>query len=115
MRDDAAAQHHAIDVIHRGRGLEELERLLHFEQHVLGDGAQHRLASSNVAPSTGCPSSAARPLRTAAEFLLHRFGVGVAANRDVAGEDRLVALETLMLIALAPALSRTTILSGSRP
>ena len=27
------------------------------------------------------------------QLLLHRFGVGVAADRDVAGEDRLIAAE----------------------
>ena len=50
-------------------------------------------ASSTVAPSTGTPRfSCSAASKGQPQLFLHRFGVGVAANRDVAGEHRLVTL-----------------------
>ena len=49
-----------------GRRLEEVERLLDFEQHVLGHRAQHRHARLRTwRRRPACPSSAARRSRTA--------------------------------------------------
>ncbi len=48
--------------------------------------------SSNATPSTGSPFfSLLGALERQVQLLLHRFGVGVAADRDVAREERLIA------------------------
>ena len=49
-------------------------------------------ASSKVTPSTGIAAlQLVGQLERQVQLLLQRLGVGVAADRDVAGEDRLVA------------------------
>ena len=90
----AAAQHDAVDAI-GGRGrLEEVERLLNLEQHVLGHRVQHRLhLFEGDAVDRLAPLELLGALERQVELLLHRFGVGVAADRDVAREHRLVAAE----------------------
>jgi hypothetical protein len=74
--------------------LKKVERLLNLEHHVFADRAQHRprvfegdavdrLAALQLVglPRTGGSAPSAAPR------------VGVAADREVAGEDRLIALE----------------------
>ena len=90
----AAADDDAIDAIRRRRRLEEVERLLNLEHHVFADRAQHR---PRVLEGDAVDRLAALQLVgllvRQVQLLLQRLGVGVAADRDVAGEDRLIALE----------------------
>ena len=89
----AAAQHDAVDAIGGGGGLEEVERLLDLEHHVLGDRAQHRprIVERRRRRPAWPRFSWSASLERQVQLPLQRLGVGVAADRDVAGEDRLVA------------------------
>ena len=90
----AAAHDDARDAIVGRRRLEEIEGLLHLEHHVLGHRAQHR---PGIVEGDAIDRLAALErvglLERQIQLFLQRFGVGVAAGRDVAGEDRLVAVQ----------------------
>ena len=78
----------------RGRRLEEVERLLDLEQHVLGHRVQHRLDVLDAHAVDRLPLlQLLGAVERQVQFFLHRFGVRVAAHRDVAGEQRLVAAQ----------------------
>ena len=65
-----------------------------FEQHVVGDGPEDvaRLLERRAVDRNPLLQLLRRLVRQV-QVLLQRFGVGVAADRDVAGEHRLVAVE----------------------
>ena len=88
----AAADHDAVDVIGAGRAAEEVEGLLDLEQHVLGDGAEDgpRVLEVDAVDRRALLELLGAVVREV-QFLLERLGVGVAANRDVAREQRLLA------------------------
>ena len=90
-----------------GRGLEEVECLLHFEQHVLGDRSQHglRLLERGAVDRDALLQLLGRLVRQI-QLLLNGFGVGVATDRDVAGEHRLLTLQNVDVDGAGPGIQQ---------
>ena len=91
-----AGHQHTVDPLGRRRGLEEVERLLNLEEQVLGDRPQNRRhVVETHAVGRLALLDALSALERQAEFLLDGLGEGVAAHRDVAREERLLAADDI--------------------
>ena len=90
----AAGQDDRVDLVRAGGGVEEIDRLLELPGHVLADAREDRLdALGGLAPDRLALLQRLGLLEVEGEGLLQGIRELVAAERDVAPEDRLAARE----------------------